>query len=106
MLSEPTSYLQHYLSLQGSFENVEQIYRNASEEVKAKIMAFADNGRYKYEIYRDINPSLQRSPFIDNLHGLSGDIIRFRLGSHVCRLKQGVGLEQKDRIVFAALALC
>ena len=72
-----------------NFENVEQIYRNGSEEVKAKIMAFADNGQYKYKIYRDVNPSLQRSPFIDNLHGLSGDIMRFRLGSHVLQIETG-----------------
>ena len=50
LLSEPTSYLNHYLSLQENFDDVEQIYRNAAEEVKAKLKAFEDNGHYKYEI--------------------------------------------------------
>ena len=49
----------------------------------------AENDQYKYKIYMDINPNLQRSPFISNLHTLSGDIIRFRLGSHVLPIETG-----------------
>ena len=100
LLSEPTSYLQHYLGLHENFENVDQIYRNAAEEVKAKLITFADNGQYKYQIYRAMNPSLQRSPFIDNLHGLSGDIIRFRLGSHMLPIETGrwSRTERQDRL--------
>ena len=47
-----------------------------------------------------MNPSLQRSPFIDNLHGLSGDIIRFRLGSHMLPIETGrwSRTERQDRL--------
>ena len=89
LLDEPTSYLQHYLNFFEKYENAEQIYKEAAEEVRSKLVSFADNGQYKYKIYRDMNPTLQRSPFINNLHRLSGDIIRFRLGSHVLPIETG-----------------
>ena len=89
LINEPTGYLQHYLDLHEKYENAEQIYKEASEEIRAKLVTFADNGQYKFKIYKEMNPTLQRSPFINNLHGLSGDIIRFRLGSHVLPIETG-----------------
>ena len=53
------------------------------------MVTFAGNGQYRFQIYKEMNPTLQRSPFISNLHGLSGDIIRFRLGSHVLPIEIG-----------------
>ena len=46
-------------------------------------------GRYKYKIYFDINPELHVSPFINNLHPLCRNIIRFRLGSHCLPIETG-----------------
>ena len=89
LINEPTGYLQHYLDLHEKYENAEQIYKEASEEIRAKLVTLADNGQYKFQIYKEMNPTLQRSPFINNLHGLSGDIIRFRLGSHVLPIETG-----------------
>ena len=89
LINEPTGYLQHYLDLLEKYESAEQIYKEAAEEVRTKLITFADNGHSKYKIYRDMNPNLQQSPFINNLHGLSGDIIRFRLGSHVLPIETG-----------------
>ena len=89
LLGEPTSYLQHYLDLHENFVDVESIYKKAAEDLKARLVSMAENDQYKYKIYMDINPNLQRSPFISNLHALSGDIIRFRLGSHVLPIETG-----------------
>ena len=89
LLGEPTSYLQHYLDLHENFVDVESIYKKAAEDLKARLVSMAENDQYKYKIYMDINPNLQRSPFISNLHTLSGDIIRFRLGSHVLPIETG-----------------
>ena len=89
LLDEPTSYLQHYLDLHANNVDAQQIYKKAAEDMKAKLVSMAENDQYKYKIYMDMNPHLQRSPFISNLHALSGDIIRFRLGSHVLPIETG-----------------
>ena len=46
-------------------------------------------GRYRFQIYHELNPELQQSPFITNLHPVSGDIIKFRVGSHNLPIETG-----------------
>ena len=89
LVSEPMVYMQHYLDLCNKYNSLEEIYREASEELKEKVKTLADNGHYKYKIYSEYNPGLDTSPFLNNLHPLSGDIIRFRLGSHVLPIETG-----------------
>ena len=43
----------------------------------------------KFKIYTEMNPNLEKSPFILNPHPLSKDVIRFRLGSHVLPIETG-----------------
>ena len=89
LLSEPTPYLQHYVDLCEKYEKPEDIYKKSSEDVRERLKACVDNNQYKYIIYSKINPKLQTSPFLDNLHKRSGDIIRFRLGSHNLPIETG-----------------
>ena len=89
LMDEATDYLQHYINLSAKYSNVEEIYKEKSEEVKEKVREYAGNDQYKYKIYLDLNPNLQPSRFIDSFHALSGDIIRFRLGSHLLPIETG-----------------
>ena len=45
LIDEPTSYLQHYLDLFEKYENAEQIYKEAAEEIRSKLISFADKAR-------------------------------------------------------------
>ena len=56
---------------------------------KEKIREYASKGRYRYQIYNELNPGLQQSSFITNLHPVSGDVIKFRLGSHNLPIETG-----------------
>ena len=89
LMSEPTSYLQHYIDLDGKYDSPEDIYKRASEDVRVKLKRCVDNNQYKYKIYKDINPELQTSPFLVSVHRRSEDIIRFRLGSHHLPIETG-----------------
>ena len=90
LLENPTSYLQHYIDLCSKYENPKEIYQSMSEEVKEKLRGLAGkNEHYKYKIYLEMNPELQTSPFLNSLHPLCNDIIRFRLGSHVLPIETG-----------------
>ena len=51
--------------------------------------SLANNNQYKYKIYLELNPNLVVSPFIENQHKLSRDVIRFRLGSHMLPIETG-----------------
>ena len=86
-LEEPTGYLQHYLDLCDNYDSVDEIYKKMSEEVRS--YAGHENEHYKYKIYLELNPNLETSPFLYSLHPLSGDVIRFRLGSHVLPIETG-----------------
>ena len=88
-MQEPTSYLQHYINLGVKYTSVADIFKESAEEVKRKIRNCASKDQYKFKTYLEINPTLQKSPFIENLHPLSRDIIRFRLGSHVLPIETG-----------------
>ena len=88
LLSEPTLYLQHYINLREKYDSPEDIYEEASD-VRAKLKSCVDNNQYKYKMYMEINPNLQTSPFLVKFHRFSGDIIRFRLGSHNLPIETG-----------------
>ena len=68
---------------------MEDIYKEGAEETKLKIRELASKGRYWYQIYTELNPELLRSSFITNMHPNSGDIIKFRLGSHNLPIETG-----------------
>ena len=89
LMEVSTSYMRHYLDLSSQYESSKEIYKKMSEEVREKLKSFADNQRYKFKTYLEMNPTLQQSPFINNFNALSGDIIRFRLGSHVLPIETG-----------------
>ena len=89
LLSEPTSYMQHYINLCEKYDSPEDVYKKSSEEVKERLRSCAENNQYKYEIYGEINPNLVTSPFLGSLNKFSGDIIRFRLGSHNLPIETG-----------------
>ena len=50
-----------------------------------------------------MNPDLQKSPFIDNPNPISGDVIRFRLGSHLLPIETGrwARISREDRLCTA-----
>ena len=89
LLGEPTKYLQHYINISEKYPTVADVYRESMEEVKNQIRELAAKDRYKYKIYTEINPNLEKSPFITNPHPLSRDVIRFRLGSHILPIETG-----------------
>ena len=71
------------------YTSKEEIYREFSAEMKNQVNIQADNGGYKFDMYRKMNPSLDRSPFISLPHPLSSQIIKFRLGSHKLPVETG-----------------
>ena len=89
LMLQPSTFLKYYIELSHKYNSVADVYLEYREEVKRKIRTFAGNDQYKYKIYLEINPELKISPFINNLHPLSKDIIRFRLGSHFLPIETG-----------------
>ena len=89
LLGEPTKYLQHYIDISEKYQTVADVYRESMDEVKNQVRDLAAGGHYKYKIYTEINPNLDKSPFLTNLHPLSRDVIRFRLGSHILPIETG-----------------
>ena len=69
-------------------------------DIKQQINSLADQGKYKFQIYRKMNPSLEPSPFLNLPHPLSDTIMKFRLGSHKLPIETGrwKGLDRNDRI--------
>jgi hypothetical protein len=88
-MDEPTEYIQHYLDISEKYSCVDEVYSEAAEGVKNRVREFSANDRYKYKIYTEMNPDLKKSPFIDHPDPISGDIIRFRLGSHTLPIETG-----------------
>ena len=87
--SDPSTYLQHYQNLHATYVNHSEIYEFYSEQIKTKIRTFAAEGRYKFDLYNRINPNLEDSPFLQCMHPLATDIVRFRLGSHNLPIEKG-----------------
>jgi hypothetical protein len=88
---DPSNYLRHYLTLHTKYNDHHKIYRAYINDVKTKIRQHTSklSGGTKYKTYLKINPDLNTSPFIDSLHPLAADIVRFRLGSHSLPIEKG-----------------
>ena len=89
LLSDPTSYMQHYVDLCEKYDCPANVYKKSAEDVKERLRSCAENDQYKYKIYAEINSNLETSPFLESLNKVSGNIIRFRLGSHNLPIKTG-----------------
>ena len=64
-------------------------YKEYIEEVKSKITINARNGHYKYMIYKELNPTLSQCPYVESLHPICNEIMKFRLGSHRLPIETG-----------------
>ena len=97
---ENLRYIQHYVDISQKYTSKKEIYNEYMSQVKQQINSLADQGNYKFMIYRRMNPSLERSPFLHLPHPLSESIIKFRLGSHKLPIETGrwKGLERSDRV--------
>ena len=89
-------YIQHYMTISDTYSSKDEIYAEFASDLKDRVNKLADEGLYKYQIYRKMNPSLNPSPFINLLH----HIIKFRLGSHKLPIETGrwKGLDRCDRV--------
>ena len=84
-----TRYIQHYEDLVTRYESKKDIVNEYRNLLKQRIYAKANTGHYKYYIYTRINPELTTSPFLDVLHPIVGDVLKFRLGSHYLPIETG-----------------
>ena len=89
LLNEPTDCIQRYIDICEKYSCVKEVYSEAAESLKSRVCEFAEKGQYKYKIYTEMNPSLEKSKFIDNPNPISEDVIRFRLGSHLLPIETG-----------------
>ena len=90
LMGEPTKYLKHYIDIAAKYASEADVYREFMEDVKKQIRELAAKDTHpKYKTYTEMNPNLEKSPFVQNLHPLSKDPIRFRLGSHVLPIETG-----------------
>ena len=98
--TQRSSYLQHYHDLVSKFNSPEEIVTDSRNNIKQRIRDFANAGRSKYCIYVEINPDLKPSPVLDMIHPSTGDIVKFRLGSHYLPIETGRwnGSSREERI--------
>ena len=72
---ENEKYIQHYVRLSQSYNSKDEIYNASVSRIKQQINSLADQGNYKFQIYRRMNPSLEPSPFVNVRHGVSVSIM-------------------------------
>ena len=89
LVENPSKFLKHHISLIERYTNHRDIYNHYLCEIKSKIREFAAKGKPKYQAYLRINPNLETSPFLQCMHPLTRDIIRFRVGSHSLPIETG-----------------
>ena len=85
--NQPSPYLKHYFDLRSSYQSKEEIYSYFKLDNEEMIRRNANDGRYKFQIYMDINPRLLPSPYMNNLNTAVKYITRFRLGSHLLTIE-------------------
>ena len=95
LLENPTKYLKHYLALMDKYEDHHAIYENHLREIKSKIREYAAKGKPKFQAYLRINPNLEISLFLQCMHLLTKDVIRFRVGSHNLPIETGRWCQKK-----------
>ena len=89
LLEDPSRYLKHYNTLIDTYTNVNEIYQHHLDNVKTKIRDYAAKGRSRYVTYLSVNPDLEPSPFLQCMHPLTRDVVRFRVGSHSLPIETG-----------------
>ena len=96
---EKTNFLQHYESLMNTYNNTDDIVCIFRNQIRTLIHERSQNGKYKYQIYLSINPTLIASPLLETLHPTSKDMTRFRLGSHYLPIETGrwCGTDRQQR---------
>ena len=65
--NRPSPYLKHYFDLRSSYQSKEEIYSYFKLDNEEMIRRNANDGRYKFQIYMDINPHLLPSPYMKKL---------------------------------------
>ena len=96
-----TKYIKHYIQLDLTYPNPNDIFKEALTEVKQTIREKAElpDKHYRYYIYHELNPQLLPSPFLALANGADA-ITRFRLGSHNLPIETGrwSRMKREDRL--------
>ena len=97
---ENEPFIQHYINISNKYSSKEDIYTEYMNDIKQQINSLAQNGHYKFQIYKRFNPTLEPSPFINLPHPLADKAIKFRLGSHKLPIETGrwKGIGRADRV--------
>ena len=69
-----SSYIQHYVNLNGRYTSEKDIYKEYSEDIKRKVIENAQNNKTRYKIYSEINPTLSSSPYLNSLHPTCNEV--------------------------------
>ena len=89
LVKDCPSYLKHYEQLHNSYNSHHEIHEEFLLKLKEDIRSSARDNCYKFEMYLQLNPDLNTSPFIKTTHPVSDSIIKFRLGSHSFPIETG-----------------
>ncbi len=106
-LTNQTAYMKHYIDLDRKYDNPNNIYKEAVNEIKETIRQKAQHPdkHYRFHIYHELNPELLPSPFLNSTN--SDSITRFRLGSHNLPIETGrwSRIKREDRLCRTCLVL-
>ena len=86
---QPPSYLEYYLHLDSQYVSKDEIYSSFKIQNENEIKRNAAEGRYKFQIYMDVNPQLLPSPYMKTSNSAVKFISRFRVGSHKLPIEIG-----------------
>ena len=89
LYNDPSKFLKHYIKLHETYSSQEEIYQHHLNAVKSRIHDHVSKGKPKFAMYLSNNPVLEPSPFLQCMHPLTVDIIRFRVGSHRLPIETG-----------------
>ena len=100
LLQNQTGFLQHYEQLMVKYSSVDDIVREFRTKTKERVHEQVRKNRTKFSTYLQMNPTLSPSPFLDVIHPVAGDIIKFRVGSHYLPIETGrwARLDRDDRL--------
>ena len=89
LYNDPSKFLKHYIKLHETYSSHEEIYQHHLNAVKDRIHGHVSKGKPKFITYLLNNPALEPSRFLQCMHPLTVDIIRFRVGSHRLPIETG-----------------